>query len=341
MGNNNYTIDDLLRSLDNLMEVVNVNKVQKDEQYNPLEVFSKSSVEELTTNSSEESVAIRKTRGFLIILKHVDFPGDIIQYSRISEKMFDKKYAYDAVENITQGISDIVEMNFSSILESDPTLKIRVYKLIDHMKLASFQLGEIAQHSIEKYEELSRKLSESEGELKLYKKELKNSTQELKDEQTKIYIQFVTILGIFTAIVFSMFGGLKLLEYTLTALHEIAIWKAVIFFSMVAIATLCMLFSLMRWISIIVDNVSPTQKKSRFKGILSSHFGFTITFVFFTYLIFIAALFSNKEVLSNFQEWVAGISNYLVLGFILLLPVIIFSLFLIVYIYNKKPTARK
>ncbi len=328
------TIDEMLDSLDRLMESLNVEEVTRDSNLDPMLVFADESADRSSSPLSEDVKQF--TEDFLNKLQCVAFPGDILQYSRISEQIFNKKYSYtyEEVEVLAEKISNLVGSYFKSQLDEDQRLKKRFYKLVDHMKLASFQLGEIAQVSKEKLDKLDLKISESNAALETYNEKLIDSINDTKNEQSKIYIQFVTILGIFTAIVFSMFGGLKLLEFTLSSIQGIATWKATVFFSMFAIATLSMLFLLMRWVSIIVDSVSQKKSPIRFFKGLSSHFGFITSLFFFLYMIFISVIFSNKTVYKNFQAWVSGIENYLILGFVLLLPLLMFALFIVVYLYN-------
>lgn len=230
----------------------------------------------------------------------------------------------------------------------DAETKIKLDKLSDHIHLAvnqkkliedkynesKLQLRDINSEFLEVKKELEEKaqqISTLKKDAKQLEESIENSEKKTHDFQSKIYTNFITVLGIFTAIVFSMFGGLKLLEFVLLSIDKTPVWKATIFFSMFAIATLSMLFILIRWVSIIVDNVTSRERKLNFIRILSSHFGFVFSIIFFLYLIFLGVLFSGDSVKVNFQSWLAGFSNYLIMGFVFLLPIIIIILFLIIY----------
>lgn len=328
----NESITFLLKSLDTLIEELNIHSVQRDSSFNPMDIFSssffleESPKDEVKDEDEEESeVVIQKTQDFLQKLKDVKFPGDVLQYSLISEKMFDKKYSIEVAENISEKILSITESNFQGFLDSDEKLKIRFYKLIDHIRLASFQISEITQHSIEKQEELMQELLQSRIESKKQKVEFEeniNDTKlEIEKEITKIYVQFVTILGIFSAIVLSVFGGLQLITSSFQNLHKLPAWKAVLMSSIIAIAVLCMLFLLTRWISTVINKAFSFESERTLMKLVTNNGAFSMGIFVFGYLIIAAVVFSSKDITNTLKKFLYGWQGFPILLLLLFPPI--------------------
>lgn len=314
---NDESIKLLLASLDILIEELDVESVQKDANFNPMEVFS---VDFLSKEQNDELV-IQKTKDFLEKLKDVTFPGGVLQYSLISEKMFDKKYSIEAAENISEKILKAAELNFQEFLDSDEMLKVRFYKLIDHIQLASFQISEIAQHSIEKHDDLMQEILQSRIELENLKKAYEDNIKETEDnikkdllktkieiekELSKVYVQFVTILGIFSAIVLSVFGGLQLITSSFQNLHKIPAWKAVLMSSLIALAVLCMLFLLTRWVSTITNRTFNYESERTLLQIITDNGAFSIGLFVFSYLAIAAVILSSHEITITLKSILNG-----------------------------------
>ncbi|WP_336822927.1 hypothetical protein [Sporosarcina sp. USHLN248] len=330
-------ITPVTNSLEELINALNVASLSNSESKVPEKIDPFSNALNLSPKTENEDHPTDKVDAFIRELRNVKFPGEAIQYSAITRFVFDEGIgSFEGLVLIIDEIRELVEEYHGEELEQNVLLSRYFYKLIDHLMLAAYQIEEMRNRARSEFEITERALDRNNYTINSIEEKitsLKDQTDSLLD---KVYSNFITVLGIFTAIVFSMFGGLKLLEFSISALNTIATWKATIFFSMFAVATLSMLFILMRWISIIVDSMTKRKRDYKVVSILSSHFGFTVAIIFFMYLMFISVLFSNKIVLTNFQEWVAGYSNYLIVGFILLLPALIFLLFLIIYLFKNK-----
>ncbi len=285
---------------------------------------------ELSLNEEKRKSRLPVVAKFLETIHH-EFKE--IDYPTIFSIAYDSDITREELELLLQVLVDLEKQI------TNDEYKRTIQKMRRHFLLSFEQ----KQRIVNEVKSSEQTLVEVQSQLLDVEDRLKDSyeiLEELQNDSSSIYIQFVTILGVFTAIVFSIFGGLTLLDFSVSALNSIPTWKAIVFFSLFSIVTMTMLFMLMRWISIIIDNVTGRRRKFKAMKILSSHFGYTVSVIFFMYLIFISILFSNQSVFLNFQNWIAEISNYLILGFVLLLPILIFSLFLIVYLYNNKATAR-
>lgn len=329
MSNNNElktNLDILFENLEDLINEINVAPVSKDSALDPNIVFEKSFEDE---NEGKEEKVRQKTENFLVALKKVQFRGNVLQYSHISAKVFTKKHVFDGVEAISHKILTTGEDFFSVMFLEDPELERRFYKIIDHIQLANFQIGEISQHSRMESEKLLNEIANSKTELKNLEKEITQSkieldkieklgkklnnnekkTTEIMEEFSKVYVQFVTILGIFTAIVVSVFGGLSILSGLFENLNEVPIWKTVLVGSLVSLFVLCLLFLLTRWISNLVKDVYKRDTESNFMQVITNNGAFATGIFIFCYLIIAAVVFSSNEARTTFISLITSLDS--------------------------------
>lgn len=298
-------IDELLFKLDELIKAVQddgVEVLSLSEFIDPDDDFD-------TITYIDDDDLINKTAEFLLALKKITFPGGVIQYSLISQRVFSDKNSFDAIEYIVEQIKNTISENFNEELEKDKELARRCYKLLDHLLLASFQIGEILQHTKVDAEVLKLELFVTHDELKKTKDELEETKNKIQEEQeklsnkifefqnefTKIYIQFVTILGIFTAIVVSIFGGLQIINESFVNLHLVPIWKTTLIISLFSIAILCMLTALTGWISTIINRVFDKKYKPNFKEFILHNGAFATGIFIFAYVAIASAILSSLQ----------------------------------------------
>lgn len=99
--------------------------------------------------------------------------------------------------------------NFSSLNPSEFIEQIK-NDTLRNIRLAVCQKKYIAENiknANEKLEEINDKAQRVSNEFKT----IKSGLEKIKDLRSKIYTDFITILGIFTAITFAIFGGLQLI----------------------------------------------------------------------------------------------------------------------------------
>lgn len=108
----------------------------------------------------------------------------------------------------------------------------------------------------EELEETKEQIITAQGELeetnaKLNKNydSVKRDINELKEEKNNIYTQFVTILGIFSAIIFASFGGLEILKNILGNISEASTPKLIVFSSFSIAGIISLLFILFNGLS--------------------------------------------------------------------------------------------
>src|SRR5699024_10571616 len=158
------TIEDFLFSFDQLIQKLNVSSVEKNPNLNANVVFSKDPSTGDEKGKSEEN-KIKQVEIFLNKLENVKFPGNALQYSRITQTMFNHNQKFDGVENVSQRLLDITLKHYEGSLDNNGELERRFYKLIDHIQLASFQIGEISQHTRTETDSLKSEIAESKNNL--------------------------------------------------------------------------------------------------------------------------------------------------------------------------------
>ena len=150
------------------------------------------------------------------------------------------------------------------------------YKIIEHTILANMQYAELYLSSEKQIEDLNttfRYISESVDELfndvnakilgiNRQTNDLKENTTKLEKRITNFNTEIISILGVFSAFVFVMFGGFDALAKILEGLQDsdISIFKTLIISSILISFLITILYSLMYWISIIIEK--PILQKS-------------------------------------------------------------------------------
>lgn len=146
---------------------------------------------------------------------------------------------------------------------------------------------------------LGKTLTDTKIEMVKLKKQEKEATEKIEQLQmstNSIYAQFVTILGIFSAIVLSVFGGLQLITSSFENLYRLPAWKAVLMSSIIAIAVLSMLFLLTRWVSMVINQAFNYDSERGLLQLLVNNGAFSTGIFLFGYLIIASVIFSSNDV---------------------------------------------
>lgn len=282
------TVQEMLNELTFLFDELDVPKVEENKDLNAYMVL------ELVSVNKPSKKQIDKVSSFLDYLKDTEFPGNVIQYSLITQRIFER-HRTDSVESLSEKIRVIAEDFLNEKLREDQELSRRFYKLIDHLQLASFQLNEILEQTKEKQDALLKRLEEANETIQKSEDELNILKEESRREISRLYVQFVTILGIFTAIVVSVFGGLSILSGIFEQIDSTAAWKLILMGSAVSIFVLCALFLLTRWVSIIVFKVfGYGEERNLLENVLSNG-GFAVGIFIFGYLMVAAVVLRSQD----------------------------------------------
>lgn len=215
-----------------------------------------------------------------------------IDYPAIFSISYDEDLIREDLELLLQILVEIEKQLYS---EEEKRI---IQKMRRHFLLSFEQKIRV---KVESEETLSRVQSELAA-VKIYLEETQEVLSFLQEDSTKIYSQFVTILGIFTAIVVSVFGGLSIVSGVFDKINETPMWKIILTGSTVSIFVLCLLFLLTRWISTIVHRSFGFENERSLMQVISNNGAFASGIFIFCYLIIAAVVFSSKDATNSLKE---------------------------------------
>lgn len=298
-----------------------------------------------------------------------DVPGqESIFFSLKTYYERNKRHKYSEVSRYIYSLDDseidVLAVNLNLIVKfakdkNEEDIILNINKLIDHTDLAHFQRKHI-ENEVKKNERLlrgihrstlkvrteSKKLTE---ELLETKKELDENfnkiTTDIDNHKSSTYTQFVTILGIFTAITFGVFGGMEILGNVMSNIVEVRIAKLLIFSSLIIGSILTILYILLTGISNIIGlpnrscgcegnskcNHTPFQKHPiYFTGMITTSYLFVIGIVTHGYNT------NNLKGIPILDNLMSEGSGIYILSFLLFIVIIGLLYLLNRFILNKK-----
>lgn len=224
----------------------------------------------------------------------------------------------EAIYSGTENDLEIIRDNWTKIMERsnqkelvEPDISEKFKKVEDHIKLAITQRRFI----LNNVEQLMKEIDVAQS-----------TVESLKDIKTRIYTEFVAILGIFTAVVLGAFGSLQVIGSVFSNIKDVPTGKLLVFSSLTSIGVLVLLFLLMRWINRIVykDN-----KQISWEFSINENLTFVIGLVVLFYMFVIGfLLYTNepKEIIFNwFSNEIIGIIIFA--GFTIITIVILVKCF--------------
>lgn len=133
-------------------------------------------------------------------------------------------------------------------------------KLYDHIQMEIIRLSEIRSENerlIEINRDLKVQLEKSQKRVNCVSKtyhEINNKIEDVESRANNMYLQIISILGIFTAIVFAVFGGLNVINSISSAFlqGDITLYRTILVASMTILFVFLLIFSLLslaRWTS--------------------------------------------------------------------------------------------
>lgn len=199
-----------------------------------------------TTVGTSDSNIDYKFSHFIKQLETTKFYQDIIPYDKITECVFENTPA-EMLYSFTNELRIKGETYFQekrSNVEEEISLQeeITFLKIIRHIDLALIQKNSIATIKLREMDELKREHST-----------LKQNYNKLKDEADRQYknmlTQYISILGVFAAILMGSFGAIQGFSNLFTHADKIPLGKLLIISSMGASSVLLILFFLLNGIA--------------------------------------------------------------------------------------------
>lgn len=192
-------------------------------------------------------------------------------YEIITDKIYEGNYNCDDLINQvgekfnSLDVQNIIKNNSDINMNSDSLNKFIIKMNNDisrHIRLSNIQKNyinknvknsrELMLETVAELESIKKTRCETDSELKIIRNKTKETYEELKKVQEikkGIYTDFIAILGIFSALLFGMFGGFDSLKEILSNLHNTSISTTLICFSSLMLGLLCLIFLLVQSIA--------------------------------------------------------------------------------------------
>ncbi|MGW6384967.1 hypothetical protein [Peribacillus butanolivorans] len=277
--------------------------------------------EQLASNSffelfiKEATVVLpsEKVEMWVGVFENYFLTNNILVYNDLTEAIFNG--TIENLEIIQENWSRIMEFHTQWNLALDSNLNEKFKKVQDHILLAITQRKFI----LDNIEVLKTELNQKTEELQSLTQELevaKKTVDNLKDIKTRIYTEFVSILGIFTAVVLGAFGSLQVIGSVFNHIKDVSTGKLLVFSSLTSIGVLILLFLLMRWINQIVRRDSDNLWEYNFK----ENIFFLMSLFVLLYMLVVGFLLYNEEpknsIFKLFSDGQLGIIVFIIITII-------------------------
>lgn len=217
-------------------------------------------------------------KNFIEKINDANFKQGVIPYSIITELVytetkFDKELYDIFVDKLTEDWKNYSKVN----QDIDPETERAILKIKEHIRLSIIQnryikdnLRNTFKKTYDKYENLDDKLTEVESDLNKYTEKQKELGKELQEVTNKLVVKFITILGIFAAMIMGAIGSFQGFTSMFVNAESLPIGKILIISSVgasgVSLILFLLLYSLAKLTSFKFSNCN-CQKRSG--GILS------------------------------------------------------------------------
>lgn len=233
-----------------------INKTTADKEISSI-LLELISLEKATVSNYDESLD-----SFIIRLRQYFISKESAFYSDVISLIY----------KLENGDFEYLEENLTVIYEriEDEDLKGKVFKLLDYIRLENTRLtylNETAIESIEKLQEKHKEIEELSTQVSDYKKNTENLVNQLRETKEKfddatqkqkksidgVLAQIITILGIFSTIVITFFGGVTAMSAILENMHNVSKFRLVFIFLFIAFVMFNTIFMLLHFIAKLSD----------------------------------------------------------------------------------------
>ena len=197
----------------------------------------------------------RKFKDFMNVIENIDFRHGIIPYDKITECVFEET-PEEMLYSLTSDLHSRGSNHFSVLGydETNPEKEKIFYKILRHIDLALIQKHRFATIKLKEMEKLKQDYES-----------LNKQYEELKENADKQYrsmlTQFISILGIFSAIMMGAFGAIQSFANLFNNAKDISMGKILIISSIGASSVILILFFLLNGIAKLTDRSLANRKK--------------------------------------------------------------------------------
>ncbi|MBF2233407.1 hypothetical protein H3965_10345 [Staphylococcus epidermidis] len=211
-----------------------------------------------------------------------------------------------------------------------------VYKLIDHISLAIEQKTGL-------YDKQKVEIKKMNDNIENFRELIDEETENIKDIQKKsgkIYTEFVSILGIFSSIIFGIFGGFQEIQLIGKNLNTTPIPKLLIFSSLVMLGITLIIFLCFNAISKLTSlslkncNCDEDECKCSFREKHPTVFYSSCVYLYILCVGFALRLYKHTDftIIDMFNKWDKDLLP-LILIFLPILLIIVIAIYK--YLYKK------
>lgn len=216
----------------------------------------------VTVSSVEPSVKAVIAEDFFTLLN--DLPFDLLPYAAVSQFVYsdDSEDFLYFIESLEEMITD----KYAADTTQDNYKK--GIKMIEHMELAKQQKD----HLFEKHEAEIKKIktltsvfmtrSAEIGTLQKDTEKLQADTEELQEDNKRIMTNYISILGIFAAILMGSFGSIQAFSNLFSNAHNLDLGVILIISSIGASSVILILFFLLNGIAKLTERSLWSTQKS-------------------------------------------------------------------------------
>lgn len=222
------------------------------------------------TNESEyKSDSFEK---FVESIEKIEFTEGVVPYTAFSKLIYteaqDKRELLDMLEDTMA--SDWNNYRYGNVEVSNETTR-KFLKIKEHIGLSVFQRNHISDRLSEQLEDTQNKLKETDERFAELSKSLDIVDQKAHEKADKLVVQFITILGIFAAIMMSAIGSFQGFTSIFSNAENIPIGKTLIISAIGASGVSVILFTLLHSISKLTSfTLSNCDCKDKKRGALNS-----------------------------------------------------------------------
>ncbi|PID03582.1 hypothetical protein CSV67_02770 [Sporosarcina sp. P2] len=288
---------------------------RKDQNERVINVLNK--LQGATSSSVEPEVKKKIAEDFFSLLN--ELPFDLLPYAAVSQFIYndDSPDIFYFIENLEEMITE----EFADNPQKENYKK--GIKMIEHMELAKQQkdnLYEKHEKDIQRIKTLNSIFAEKSSQIT----KIQEMTEELQEDNRRMVTNYISILGIFAAILMGAFGAIQGFASLFNNAHELNLGTLLIISSIGASSVLLILFFLLNGIAKLTGkNLSSTNKADG--TLLEKHPSLAISHGI---LIFIA-LIGASIILSNIRIQFAWSGLWWILPFL-------WFIYLIIALSNKK-----
>lgn len=233
--------------------------------------------------------------------------------------------------------TEILELNLRKLYDfcienNENKLSNYVYKIIDHINLAK-QQKEYIEKVIRVMADSINKLNKEANTLKKLSNQTYNQLRKIQDIKSKIYTEFVSVLGIFTTIVFACFGGLEMLKNVLGNITSVRTAKLLVFSSLTFSGIILLLFLLLNVIArmngLTLRSCGCDLNKKCEHNLFQKYPYIVLPFLVLLYVFLIgiiAYIFNYHAILEKHIYKMNEIAQLIIIFGILFIPILIFRL---------------